>query len=71
MLLKKVRLAVDRPQVFPEDLTKLFEITKNNRVFNFKRAGKTDFAVYLAKNKKPDKLGRLKVAYPVCFMDSL
>jgi hypothetical protein len=69
MLLKKVRLAVVKPQFFPDDLTKLKEITKDNKYYLHISGDQIHFAVYLSKNKKPDKLGRLKVAYPVCFID--
>ena len=69
MLLTEVRWAVVNPTVFPKDLSGMQQIVKNNKYYLLKNIdGEIEFGVYLAKNKKPDKLGRLKVAYPFCFM---
>ena len=58
------------PTFFPEDYSAIENITKKNDYYVHKNENKEAvFAVQLAKNKKPDQLGRLKVAYPISFVD--
>ena len=54
---------------FSEDYSAIENITKKKLLCSQKQNKEAVFAVQLAKNKKPDQLGRLKVAYPISFVD--